>query len=186
MKSTTTKPLSEVLRPDDVYILSHWDRNLHRGWGYHPELGGVEEYQQWHIASEPRHPFLDAVIRTVVKNINSYTTIRYGVGKRGVVLLTGPIPYTLAIDSVKRFHPFRYADADELGLRYSIVERAQDKLAHQRLFQGHYSHSSEPIVSPALFDARGELTPTWKEIGRNDRCPCGSGKRYKHCHGALA
>lgn len=21
--------------------------------------------------------------------------------------------------------------------------------------------------------------------GRNDRCPCGSGKRYKHCHGAL-
>src|SRR4029077_17351623 len=21
--------------------------------------------------------------------------------------------------------------------------------------------------------------------GRNDPCPCGSGKRYKHCHGAL-
>jgi hypothetical protein len=23
------------------------------------------------------------------------------------------------------------------------------------------------------------------KIGRNDRCPCGSGKRYKHCHGRL-
>jgi tetratricopeptide (TPR) repeat protein len=22
-------------------------------------------------------------------------------------------------------------------------------------------------------------------VGRNDRCPCGSGKRYKECHGAL-
>src|SRR5581483_11878539 len=22
-------------------------------------------------------------------------------------------------------------------------------------------------------------------VGRNDPCPCGSGKRYKHCHGAL-
>jgi preprotein translocase subunit SecA len=22
-------------------------------------------------------------------------------------------------------------------------------------------------------------------VGRNDPCPCGSGKKYKHCHGAL-
>jgi preprotein translocase subunit SecA len=25
---------------------------------------------------------------------------------------------------------------------------------------------------------------TWGKIARNDMCPCGSGKRYKHCHGA--
>ena len=24
-----------------------------------------------------------------------------------------------------------------------------------------------------------------KKIGRNDPCPCGSGKKYKHCHGRL-
>ena len=23
-------------------------------------------------------------------------------------------------------------------------------------------------------------------VGRNDPCPCGSGKRYKNCHGALS
>jgi preprotein translocase subunit SecA len=23
-------------------------------------------------------------------------------------------------------------------------------------------------------------------VGRNDPCPCGSGKKYKHCHGQLA
>jgi preprotein translocase subunit SecA len=23
------------------------------------------------------------------------------------------------------------------------------------------------------------------KIGRNDPCPCGSGKKYKHCHGKL-
>jgi len=22
-----------------------------------------------------------------------------------------------------------------------------------------------------------------KKIGRNEPCPCGSGKKYKHCHG---
>jgi len=25
-----------------------------------------------------------------------------------------------------------------------------------------------------------------KKVGRNEPCPCGSGKKYKHCHGALA
>ena len=24
-----------------------------------------------------------------------------------------------------------------------------------------------------------------QKVGRNDPCPCGSGKKYKHCHGAL-
>ncbi|WP_370223137.1 preprotein translocase subunit SecA [Pararhodobacter marinus] len=27
---------------------------------------------------------------------------------------------------------------------------------------------------------------TWGNPGRNDPCPCGSGKKFKHCHGALA
>ena len=27
---------------------------------------------------------------------------------------------------------------------------------------------------------------TWGKVSRNDPCPCGSGKRYKHCHGAYA
>ena len=24
-----------------------------------------------------------------------------------------------------------------------------------------------------------------KKVGRNDRCPCNSGKKYKHCHGSV-
>ncbi len=27
---------------------------------------------------------------------------------------------------------------------------------------------------------------TWGKVGRNEACPCGSGKKYKHCHGRLA
>jgi len=27
---------------------------------------------------------------------------------------------------------------------------------------------------------------TWGRVGRNDPCPCGSGKKYKHCHGQLS
>jgi preprotein translocase subunit SecA len=28
-------------------------------------------------------------------------------------------------------------------------------------------------------------TPQERKIGRNESCPCGSGKKYKHCHGVL-
>ena len=27
---------------------------------------------------------------------------------------------------------------------------------------------------------------SWGKVGRNEPCPCGSGKKYKHCHGRLA
>jgi preprotein translocase subunit SecA len=32
----------------------------------------------------------------------------------------------------------------------------------------------------------GKIEPirnTGQRVGRNDPCPCGSGKKYKHCHG---
>jgi len=28
-----------------------------------------------------------------------------------------------------------------------------------------------------------DATDTMPKVGRNDPCPCGSGKKYKHCHG---
>jgi len=27
---------------------------------------------------------------------------------------------------------------------------------------------------------------SWGKVGRNEACPCGSGKKYKHCHGRFA
>jgi len=27
------------------------------------------------------------------------------------------------------------------------------------------------------------FTRVGEKVGRNDPCPCGSGKKYKHCHG---
>ena len=38
---------------------------------------------------------------------------------------------------------------------------------------GQSSNSPQPIVR------------TQAKVGRNDPCPCGSGKKYKHCHGAV-
>jgi preprotein translocase subunit SecA len=38
-------------------------------------------------------------------------------------------------------------------------------------------------------DGNGEPRPVRRsepKVGRNDPCPCGSGKKYKKCHGATA
>jgi preprotein translocase subunit SecA len=42
--------------------------------------------------------------------------------------------------------------------------------------QGGRQHPTQQRVQPVR---------TEKKVGRNDPCPCGSGKKYKHCHGKV-
>ncbi|MGA3157545.1 MAG: preprotein translocase subunit SecA [Steroidobacteraceae bacterium] len=49
-----------------------------------------------------------------------------------------------------------------------------------------------PPAAPGLDTAAGAMVGTVpfvrgdRKVGRNEMCPCGSGKKFKHCHGALA
>ncbi|MER8806254.1 preprotein translocase subunit SecA [Mesorhizobium australicum] len=43
---------------------------------------------------------------------------------------------------------------------------------------------STAIVAPEDRDPNNP--ETWGKVGRNEACPCGSGKKYKHCHGTFA
>ncbi|MBZ9997808.1 preprotein translocase subunit SecA [Mesorhizobium sp. BH1-1-4] len=43
---------------------------------------------------------------------------------------------------------------------------------------------SNAIVAPEDRDPNNPAT--WGKVGRNEACPCGSGKKYKHCHGTFA
>jgi preprotein translocase subunit SecA len=39
-------------------------------------------------------------------------------------------------------------------------------------------------IGPAPAPARNAQDPSsWGKVGRNEPCPCGSGKKFKHCHG---
>jgi len=40
------------------------------------------------------------------------------------------------------------------------------------------------FAAPIKRDANDPAS--WGKVGRNESCPCGSGKKYKHCHGKLA
>jgi preprotein translocase subunit SecA len=42
-----------------------------------------------------------------------------------------------------------------------------------------------PLPHP-LPDAQGTFVRGERKVGRNEPCPCGSGKKFKHCHGTLS
>jgi preprotein translocase subunit SecA len=50
----------------------------------------------------------------------------------------------------------------------------EDEMAPQPAF----THVPTGAVDPNKPD-------TWAKVQRNALCPCGSGRKYKHCHGAL-
>ncbi len=66
------------------------------------------------------------------------------------------------------------------------VEQAEAEAAqpHVQNVQYHHSGYDEALASdaPAGQEPVRNVVP---KVGRNDSCPCGSGKKYKQCHGKL-
>src|SRR5690606_12559339 len=69
------------------------------------------------------------------------------------------------------------------------LRREAEELAQRMQFQhAEVSALDEPKAEP---EAEGAAAPamapvrTEPKIGRNEPCPCGSGKKYKHCHGQV-
>lgn len=58
-------------------------------------------------------------------------------------------------------------------------QRAMEEQAQKRIAQAKSSHSSEPAEE----DTKKQPYVKEEKIGRNDPCPCGSGKKYKNCCG---
>jgi preprotein translocase subunit SecA len=72
------------------------------------------------------------------------------------------------------------------------AERAQaERQAQQLQFQhadvGGLGAGEEALQAQAMAAAlQAQAQGTAPRVGRNDPCPCGSGKKFKHCHGALS
>jgi preprotein translocase subunit SecA len=75
------------------------------------------------------------------------------------------------------------------------MEERQRQEAERRALEFQHAESAGVTAAPPLAAAAsGEAvpqahTPTLRDqpkVGRNDPCPCGSGKKYKQCHGRLA
>jgi len=149
IKSSCTCPLEEVLQPDDRYVLANW-RNKpgesHEGFGMSKEVAHLEggEYQQWHIIAAPGHPFLKAVIETIFDNIERYRPWLHGTGGIGVLRLTGPLTYTLAIEPLLATASYRkVADETAIGLQYSVYNKNK---SHRAVYKTNYVKLTESII----------------------------------------
>ena len=83
------------------------------------------------------------------------------------------------------------------GLLNNLRGQVTQVLAHVELQLGQ--PAPEPAPEPAMAapvsasaatsSPAGEIDPdapeTWGKVPRNAPCPCGSGKKYKHCHGRV-
>jgi preprotein translocase subunit SecA len=67
-------------------------------------------------------------------------------------------------------------------------QQLMQEMAEQRAAMMAAADTGEPAeVNESAASGFDEADPaTWGNPGRNDPCPCGSGKKFKHCHGRLA
>jgi preprotein translocase subunit SecA len=51
--------------------------------------------------------------------------------------------------------------------------------------QYHHSDYDEALAQSEPESGAQPVRNALPKVGRNDPCPCGSGKKYKQCHGKL-
>ena len=89
----------------------------------------------------------------------------------------------LRTDVTKKLSQIRPMSKEE---QEAMVARMREQ---QAAAQAAAAAAAAPTAPPSP-DARQGFdendTKTWGNPGRNDLCPCGSGKKFKHCHGRLA
>ncbi|MGE8216622.1 MAG: SEC-C metal-binding domain-containing protein, partial [Stenotrophomonas maltophilia] len=73
----------------------------------------------------------------------------------------------------------------------AALEAAERQQVEARLLQSQFQHqdaggySADEEAAQVQAAQNGQVRLDEPKVGRNDPCPCGSGKKYKHCHGQL-
>jgi len=67
------------------------------------------------------------------------------------------------------------------------IEEAEQKHPQVENVQYHHADYDEALgAGDEAAKAQKPVERALPKVGRNDPCPCGSGKKYKHCHGKLS
>ena len=83
---------------------------------------------------------------------------------------------------------------DVIGILSKVEVKARDDVdaveeQNRRTSEQHYQYQSSENAESAPPAEAGQNTPyvrQGRKVGRNEPCPCGSGKKFKQCHGKLS
>ena len=149
-----------------------------------------------------KHVMLNVLDQNWKEHLSQMDYLRQGIHLRGYAQKQPKQEYkkeafelfTELLERVKRevvslLARVRIRDENEI-VQMEAAERAQaEAAAGQMQFQhadmGGLGADEEAaaVQAQAQSQAYGE---EFQRVGRNDPCPCGSGKKFKHCHGQLA
>jgi hypothetical protein len=128
----------------------------------------------------------DVIEKTLLPTVQALNLVSWVVPVRSqyAVVLAYSGQFDAADNEMRRLAPY------EAGLSPA----GKGELRDQRRLIASLRRSGPPpqrkvVIAPAvkeLLAARnGQVTPPQRrtKIGRNERCPCQSGRKYKHCHG---
>ncbi|WP_353236688.1 preprotein translocase subunit SecA [Limnohabitans sp.] len=74
----------------------------------------------------------------------------------------------------------RIESGDQIQQAAQAIEERAEKISNVT-----YSAPDETGQAQTVAGDQGGGPQTFGPVGRNDPCPCGSGKKFKHCHGKL-
>jgi FkbM family methyltransferase len=115
-------------------------------------------------------------------------------GKTGLSYTPGNVDELVERLEVLIADPGRRAEMGHAGLAHAPAFFTKDRFsgeAYRSLLQlrkaGRKAAGMPKTIESAISEATAATAfASGRQISRNDPCPCGSGKRYKHCHGRLA
>ncbi len=105
--------------------------------------------------------------------------------KREAFELFGQLLDQVKNDVTKVLMTVRVQSSEQIGEAADALEARAENIANVTYTAPTETGEAETVADAATASsgAGADGTP---RVGRNDPCPCGSGKKYKHCHGKLA
>ncbi len=116
--------------------------------------------------------------------LTSLDSLKEGIGLRGYAQVNPLIEYQK--EAYELFINMQFRMKEE-AINSIMTIRLEESLGAGDIFAGAGLYSDNLILShdEILSENESKQKPIVKpkKIGRNEPCPCGSGKKYKHCHG---
>ncbi len=92
-------------------------------------------------------------------------------------------------ETIKMLSHIRLRENQDMQAEEERRRRAAEEQLARAKFEHDEATALEDDSSPGEEAAAQQAQPFVREdqkVGRNEPCPCGSGKKYKHCHGTLS
>ncbi|MGE0496981.1 MAG: preprotein translocase subunit SecA [Ramlibacter sp.] len=106
--------------------------------------------------------------------------------KREAFELFGQLLDSVKNDVTKVLMTVQIQSSEQIGEAADALENRAERIANVTYSAPTETGEVETRVDAATARQPGPFADGMPRVGRNDPCPCGSGKKYKHCHGKLA